>query len=163
MALPLWLPATLELTGYNQETLDDLYRRFMRDLVRTKPTYSGLPVRPANMSLIRGKQRTFWHLISSGPDDDNREIDLVRCRHIPWIASIIENCQDPNVLMWERQQKRQRRVKLWLRELDYVIILGKRPAHYDLITAFVITYDHSRRKLQREYDQWVKSQKPPTI
>jgi len=47
---------------------------------------------------------------------------------------------------------------LWLVEQDYVVILAERSGYYLLKTAFLVTKDHKREELERD---WQASQ-PPT-
>lgn len=161
MCRPDWLPDIFEISAFNDEVLERLHQRFLRDFVRSCPLLNGLRVKPANMGLLKGMPRTFWHIVSTGPDDNDREIDFDRCRRVPWIRPIIEHCTEESVLCWETVQKRSTRVKLWLCNYGYAVILGRGLKHYGLITAFVVRYDHEREGLRREYERWAKSQKPP--
>lgn len=43
------------------------------------------------------------------------------------------------------------RIHIWLRE-SYLVVLGKRRRHYQLITAFCIDREHTKRKNRKERD-----------
>ena len=46
-------------------------------------------------------------------------------------------------------------------EPDYFIIIDVRAGYKLLWTAFVIEYPHEKRKKQKEYEAWLKTQKSP--
>ncbi len=160
--LPTWLPAPLKIPSYNEELLEDLYTQFRRYFVWSKPRLTGKVVRLADPFWIRGKEKTFWHIISSGAFEQNREIDLERCRYIHWIKPIIENRGTPGVLDWEILEKRNLKTKLFLFPGDYLIVLKQTPTCYKLITAFPIIYGSYREKILRQYKKCAENQKPPT-
>jgi hypothetical protein len=159
---PDWLPDPLTIERYNSEVLEDVYRRFCRDLVRNCCRYGGVSVFIANRDLLKGKERTFWHLISTGESDLDREIDLDRCRHLNWIRPIIENSADSRVLKWTVIQRRTERTKLWLREAGFLIILDRGRNSYRIVTGYPITSTKTKMKLVREYEAAAKNQKPPS-
>lgn len=160
--LPNWLPPLFEVPSYNQEILGGLYTKFKRDFVWSQPRLNGVVVRLADPHLIREKEGTFWHIISSGDSEETREIELERCRSISWIKPIIENCGSSGVLCWEILEGRKLKTKLFLYPGDYLVVLKRSPNCFKLITAFPIIYSSYREKVLRQYAKCTGNQKPPT-
>ena len=160
--LPIWLPPPLEVPSYNEEMFEGLYTKFKRDFVWSQPRLKGCVVRLADPFLIRGKERTFWHIISTGDSEQTREIDLKRCRNINWVKPIIENCGSSGVLDWEILEGRNLKTKLLLYPGDYLIVLKRSSTCFKLITALPILYGSYREKVLRQYAKCYRNQKPPT-
>ena len=103
-----------------------------------------------------GKEAGFWHCVSSGPDEQNRTPDIRRCERISWIRAIIENYKDALIRTWKRKKKSDLRVYIWFNE-NYLVVLGERRKHVQLITAFCTNRSHTIRKLKREYERSINS------
>lgn len=160
--LPIWLPPPLEVPSYSPDILEELYTKFRRDFVWSQPRLNNNVVRLVDPYLIRGKERTFWHIISSGDSEQTREISLDRCRFISWMRPIIENSESSDVLHWDILEDRKLKTKLFLYPGDYLIVLKKLPTCFKLITAFPVVYRSSREKILRQYEKCSGNQKPPT-
>ena len=96
--------------------------------------------------------------MSEGEDEENRTPDLERCARIPWIAWVIQNADNPEVVRWwenERSTGRglKTRVPLWFVEQNYAVILEKRENYYLLITTYCLDV---RRigKFEKEWKAW---------
>ena len=102
---------------------------------------------------VDGKHFSFWHLISTGNDEENRTPDLRRCERISWIGWIISNIDtDPEITWWQNARGRNTHIVI-LHELEaYAVILAERNNYYMLKTAYTVT---PRRvaNLIRERDQ----------
>ena len=99
-----------------------------------------------------------------GEDEQNREPDLRRCERMPWAKPTIENCDLCNLKIWNQKRGNADRICIWLEVLDepdYIIIIDVRANYKLLWTAFVIEYPHEKRKKQKEYEAWLKTQKSP--
>lgn len=162
VSAPEWLPQPIDMASYSAENLETVYQRFCRDFLRSRCVFCDKPVLIASSHIVRMKEQTFWHIVSEGGTEDDRLVSLERCRRINWIRPILENCQDDNIWRWVDIKNRSTRVKLWLRDPSFLVILDEGKTQYRLVTAYPVTREHTRTKLQREYEAFLKSQKPPT-
>lgn len=81
----------LEDFGHNwDEYFEAIYKIFCRDFVVSKPNFEGKRFALKKHPMIKGKEATFWHIISEGRLEDNRLPDLRRCERIGWPRPIIE-------------------------------------------------------------------------
>ncbi len=97
-------------------------------------------------------------MISEGGDESNRTLDSDWCERIAWAKAIIENADDPRVLVWENTRGSERRICLWLEEREYVVILADRRGYLLPWTAYTVTQPHRKRKFRKEYEEWMRSQ-----
>ncbi len=158
---PDWLPSLIELDEYGGDTtayLDALYERFAEDFVQSKPCFRGQRLSLKRHPLSEGREATFWHMISEGGDESNRTLDSDWCERIAWAKAIIENADDPRVLVWENTRGSERRICLWLEEREYVVILADRRGYLLPWTAYTVTQPHRKRKFRKEYEEWMRSQ-----
>ena len=158
---PDWLPSLIKLEAHGGDKaayLDALYEWFAVDFVQSKPSFRGQQLSLKRHPLSEGREATFWHMISQGSDESNRTLDNDRCERIAWVKAIIENADDPRVLVWENKRRLERRVCLWLEEQEYVVILADRRGYLLPWTAYTVTQPHRKRKFRKEYDEWMRSQ-----
>ncbi|MCX5991110.1 MAG: hypothetical protein NTZ04_02075 [Chloroflexi bacterium] len=168
---PDWLPPPLRYSDFNgdwDQFLAAVYKIFERDFKLSRPDYGGYPV-AYDSKLEDGKEAAYWHVVSrDDPTTKDRELNLRRCERVAWVNPIIEHSTDKAVSMWKIEQKRpnrgrQVRVKLWLEDQDYIVILTERPRGAVLVTAFCTDFESERRKLRKERDDYLKTkQKPPS-
>jgi hypothetical protein len=138
--------------------LDALYERFVVDFVQSKPCFRKHQLSLKRHPLSEGREATFWHMIAEGRDESNRTLDSDRCERISWVRAVIENANDPRVLVWENTRGKERRICLWLEEQEYVVILADRRGYLLPWTAYTVTQPHRKRKFRKEYEQWVRPQ-----
>ncbi len=156
---PEWLPDLVLFSDSGGEWttyLENVYQVFYRDFVAGRPSFQGRDLALKRYPLSRGKEATFWHLVSSGPVEDDRLPDLRRLERIGWPRAIIEHWSDPEVLSWENKRQGERRVCLWLESALYLVVLAKRSRYTLLWTAYPVTREHQQRKLRREYERFHK-------
>lgn len=91
----------------DEEFLDALYEYFKQDFVLSKPIYKDSPIRLKRFPLRNNREATFYHITTTGKDEDNREIDIPRAERIRWIKPIIE-ANDRILLVWENVRKRKK-------------------------------------------------------
>jgi hypothetical protein len=157
---PDWLPALILVQDYGgrwDKYVEVLYEFFEEDFVRNRPTFEGKLLGLKRQPHIEGKDATFWHLISEGKSEENRNPDLRRCERIRWPKAIIANSNEDCVKVWRNTRKRETRVCLWLENQEYIVILAKRRGYYLLWTAYPVTREHRKRKLRKEYEEYAKS------
>jgi hypothetical protein len=155
-----WLPALVELRGSEgdwERYVELLYGFFRADFIDSVPGYPGKRWAMKRHPEHRGKEATFWHIISEGPDEAERLPDLRRCERIRWPRAIIDRCRTGPVLAWAQQRGSDQRIVLALPDFSYVVVLADRGEYVLLWTAFPVEREHRRRKLEREYRDWSRA------
>jgi len=152
-----WLPPLVLFEDYGGDWdryLDVLYRFFKKDFIESAPTFKGLKLVLKRHPIEKGKEATFWHLISEGRSEEDRLPDLRRCERIRWPRPIIEHHHEPVIKYWETKRKGEKRICLWFEEVEYLVILAKRRGYLILWTAYLVTRTHSKMKLRKEYEAY---------
>jgi hypothetical protein len=159
--MPGWLPALVLFQDYGGDWdryVKVLYRYFKQDFVDSQPFFRGKHLALKRHPMEQGKEATFWHLISEGSKkEDERLPDLRRCERIRWPRPVIEHADDPPIKVWENQRKRETRILIWLEAAEYLVILAARRGYTLFWTAYPVTQPHRKRKLQKEYEAWIKA------
>lgn len=141
--------------------LDAIYKCFCDDFIKQKVEYEGTKISLKKHPLLNGKEATFWHLISSGETETNRLPDLRRCERIKWSKAIIDNNGNNSIRIWENIRKGKNRVCLCFGDWEYVVILDKRKGYILLWTAYLITQRHTKLRMKKEYEKYIKSKNRP--
>ena len=159
-----WLPKLIEYnpnTGSIDEYIEGIYQIFVEEFINQGIYFQGEKLGLKRLPLRNGKETTFYHIVSEREDENNRSLDLNRCARIKWPKAIIES-NYVGLRIWENKRKHKKNIVIWLIEVDYVIIIRKNPNEKLLWTAYPITHDHTRRKMQKEYEEYVNNmQKSP--
>ena len=104
-----------------------------------------------------GKEATFWHMTSEGIDEESRIPDIRRCERIRWPKPVVEHADHPKMKYWVSVKRNENRIHIWLEDEDYVVVLADRRGFLLPWTAFLITREHTRSKLRKEYDTYWKT------
>jgi hypothetical protein len=163
--LPEWLPQVIPLEDFKgnvEKYLDHLYEIFLDDFVRNRANLLGVRVAIKKRPVEKGKEATFWHLLSSGKIEADRLPDLRRWERIAWPKSIIDHVLDSEVKAWQNLRKGEQRICLWLEAAEYLVVLADRGGYVILWTAYQVTREHQKRKLQKEYLAAKKLIPPPS-
>lgn len=168
-ALPDWLPDLIPFDWNAIEaTIERAYGIFVRDFFDPK---TSLSFRGRRLAIKRhpefdGKSATFWHLVTAGDDEASRAPDRERLERIAWPRAMIIEAESGSsrVRLWKNQRKRRghARSARWviaLPDFSYVVVLDDRGNYVLLWTAYTVREEHHGRKLRREHDAWVASQK----
>lgn len=163
---PSWLPSPLDFaadySGNWDGFLEDAYTVFEGDFITNVTRYRSKKVILSDRfpDLGDGKHGSFWHVISTGDgkSESTKVPDIKRAQVVGWIKPVLENCPDSELLEWEEirsngRRRNDKRVIIWYKSLDFVIILRKLDYVYVLITAHTVDYGSTRRKLQAAYDK----------
>jgi len=159
---PSWLPPVVDCNGVWREVVAALYAIFMRDFTNGRPSFRGRPIwwdrrRDPGDSYEIG----FWHLISR--DDlqtGDRLPDFRRAERLPWCRPVLDHEADQAVLVWNADRGGgDVRTYLWLRDLDYVVVLQRRALRNRgvgrsvmfLVTAYHVDGDRTRKQLEGSY------------
>jgi hypothetical protein len=167
----LKLPDMLLLQEYGGDYssyIEAVYKVFIQDFVTKKTKFRGEELRLKWNPILQDKAYTFYHMTHEGADEQNRLPDLRRCERMPWANPTIENCDIWSLKIWPQVRAgkggTRNRLCIWLEledEADYIIIIDVRDSYKLLWTAFVPEYPHEKRKKQKEYEAWLKTQKSP--
>jgi len=153
-----WIPALIKLADYGGDWgkyLDAVYQFFKKDFVDSQPKFQGEQLSLKRHPIIEGKEATFWHMISEGKYEPDRLPDLRRCERIRWPRPIIESQeQEPRLKIWENTRDGEIRICIWLSfdTEDYLVVLAKRTGYLLFWTAYPLTRENTKRKLQKEYE-----------
>lgn len=157
---PDWLPALVlfeEFKGNWDSYLETIYTYFRQDFMDSHPVFQGRRLGLKRHPVTHGKEATFWHMISEGKVEKDRVPDFRRCERIRWPKPVIEHEKDPKVKYWVSVKRNENRIHIWLETEDYVVVLADRRGYLLLWTAFLITREHTRQKLRREYNAYWKN------
>lgn len=155
-----WLPELVELRacGGNWQAYEEaLYACFRADFIDTIPSYPDRRWAMKRHPEYKGKEATFWHIISEGDDEAARLPDLRRCERIKWPRCIIDACRSQRIRLWEQRRGSEKRIAIATPDFGYLVVLADRGSYVLLWTAFVVEREHQRRKLEREYRAWKKA------
>jgi hypothetical protein len=157
--LPVWLPPLVCLKDYQgdwKRYIEAIYQYFIADFVKAKAHFNSRAIGLKRYPLLDGKEATFWHMTSIGKIETERTPDLRRCERIRWPRPVFEHNTEKEIKCWPNQRKNENRIVFWLFEQDYVVILAERNGYLILWTSYMVVYDHQRRKLQQEYEVFLK-------
>lgn len=155
-----WLPDLVLFEDFNgdwERYLNELYKYFSQDFISNKPKYKGIKLALKKHPMELGKEATFWHIISTGKNEDDRIPDIRRCERIRWPSPIIDHDTDDNLKVWQNRRNSDTRICLWLENEEYLVILSERKGYLLLWTAYMVTRSHQKRKLQKEYTDYINA------
>lgn len=157
---PNWLPDLLLLDDYKGDWgryVEAVYECFKRDFVLERPVFRGSSLAVKRHPQIDGKEATFWHIVSEGLVEEERTPDLRRCERVRWPRAIIEHCDESCIKTWENTRRNERRILLWLEDSEYLVVLADRKDYVLFWTSYAVTQGHTKRKLQTEYEAWLRN------
>ena len=143
--------------------IDFLYQIFLSHVVNGKLKFRGKRIRCQYRPETYGKHFGFWHLMQEGKIEDDRTIDLNRCKRIRWISYVIENAYtDKRIRVFPQDRNKNKSWVLWLHNEKYAVILWERRDYYLLKTAFMVK-SHKEREFERDWNKYlcIKRQRPP--
>lgn len=153
------LPELITLESENGDAeayIEKVYNIFLDEVVKSKLRFLGLPVRCQYRPESRGKHFGFWHLISEGKDEDDRDINFRRCERIKWVSYLIRNANSEGIYCWENKRKSNIHIVIWCPEERFIVVLAKRHDYFLLKTAYV----HNERKT-KAFDSERRRSKDP--
>lgn len=159
------LPSRLEWNMFHgdfDQYENALYAIFKRDFLNCRPSYLGKPVDVIHERYYKDKERSFWHIVTSGEEDFSRSFDSDRCGSIPWVKALIEEADSCNEyktwIKWHDKTKKDR-YYIWCSKVNYIVILEERNEYFKLITAYnVLPYKIER--YQKDYDTYKRTKTP---
>jgi hypothetical protein len=158
-----WLPDLLELKDCNGDWnayLEAIYAVFRVDFINSIPKFNGLPVRHRRHPLVRNKEATFWHIIAEGNIEEERTPDLRRCERIRWPKPVIEQARIRGIKIWKNKRGSQTCICLWVEAAEYLVVLAERDTYVLFLTAYCVSREHTKQKLEKEYRAYKASAAP---
>lgn len=161
---PDWLEPLVQLEDFNGDAeayIAHLFSIFTRDFITTAPTFRGKRILHDKTD-DAGKPQAFTHITTEeNLQTKQRELCLRRCERIAWIKAVVENADDPRVLVWEKEQKtsqrRATRTFLFLENEDFLVILQEIKWGHFLITAIYVDNPNQKRKHRKAYEAYKKA------
>ncbi|MHA1395676.1 MAG: hypothetical protein ACTSRZ_19410 [Promethearchaeota archaeon] len=157
-----WLPELVLFSSYNGNWdvyVEVLYNYYSNDFIKSKPYFRGERLRVKRHPQYQGKDATFWHLIQE-ENNNSRIPNIQRCERIRWPKPIIENCDVPEIKIWENKRRGEKRICIWLEERNYLVVLAKRRNYILFWTAYPVDREHTKRKLTKEYKRYLRRLAP---
>lgn len=171
--LPAWLPPIVPFHGDWTPFIKALHALFSIDFKSGMLRFRGRPVWHNGRVLPDdpyGFEEGFWHLVTRDEwvyspakrcKEKQRLPDIERARHLPWGKPTIEHETEPELLVWdfedELKQGKVVRTYLWLKELDYAVILERQAREkgdvFMLITTFLVDVPAKRVDLESRYQR----------
>lgn len=154
---PDWLPPLVLFSDYDGDWnryLEAIYTWFKQDFIDNKPLFQGRRLGLKRHPMAYGKEATFWHMTSEGMEEESRTPDFRRCERIRWPKPVIEHSESLEVKYWISVKRNENRIHIWLEAEDYIVVLADRNGFLLPWTAFLITRDHTRKKLRKEYEAY---------
>jgi len=160
MSEPLdWLPNLVLFEAHEGDWakyIEAIYTVFRKDFVLSRPKFQGRPLNLKRHPISEGREATFWHFISEGATEADRIPDLRRCERIAWPRPIIEAVEaGQRVRCWPNIRSREQRFVLAVEDFSYVVVLADRGNFLLPWTAYCVEREHQRRKLEKEYLEWI--------
>lgn len=158
--VPLNFP-NLELLqnyGGNFETyFNAIYNIFESHFIKNKTLFQGIHVTAQKHPEVDGIHRTFYHITHEGEDEANRSPDLDRMERIRFPNFMISNCPNVELLIWKNQRGRDTRVLIFNEIEGYLVVMTERKGFNLFWTAYYIQQSHSKKKLLKEYNAYIKA------
>ena len=161
---PAWLPPLVTMESHGGQWgsyVAAVYAVFKAGFIDSTPYLRGRRIGLRREPKYQNREWAFWHVIQEGNVEEGRTPDLRRCERIGWIRAIIDHAHDPRVKTWNNKRGNDSGLLLWLEDQDFLVVLGLRGQGYALlVTAFPTDREHTRQKLQKEYEQAQKQAGP---
>jgi len=155
------IPPIIELDSYNgnyAEYENAIYNAYQSSFEDHRFFWNEKPIVQKKYPLLKGKPATFWHIISSGSEEENRLPDLRRYERVTWPGYFLGYCKDncDKLLVWKNKRNNKTRILLWCQPIDYLVVLEEHPTYCIFWTAYPIIYSHTKEKLKKEYYNYIK-------
>lgn len=152
----LLLPDKVVRSDFNNdaEFVEACYLFFWADFVKDCPQFRNTRMGLKRIPIRGGKEATFYHMTTTGEDEDNRTLEVDRSERIRWARPLIENEVHADLRVWVERKNGENRIHIWHYTEDYVVVVSERKGFYIPWTAFCVNYKNYRMKLER---RWIRS------
>ena len=133
-----------------------VYQLYLKTFSEKQFYYNGKPIHEKLQPKVSGMSCTFWHIVSSGADEEHKLPDFNRYETVAWPGFILEYCLSncSSVLQWKNTRSTTKRIAkrvlLFCPEIDYLVVLEEREDYYLFWTAYPVNHEHVRNKLMKE-------------
>ena len=129
--------------GSLSEYVEQLYWQYRAMVDHAGIRIWGKPLAVSDAAAADGRDRLFWHLITSGTSEggeEARRLDLTRCAHLSRVWDLLERCAagDPRVRYWRQVDWFGLHVRVAARDWSMVAVLLERPNSLVLRTAYPV-------------------------
>lgn len=146
-----------EFSGDFSSYFNAVYKIYSDDFLKGNPKYQGQKVTAPRYPEVDGLSRTFYHITHEGADESNRLPDMRRMERIRFPKFKINKLPHTELLVWEKNIKRDIRIHILNKKEKYLLVLNKRNGYVMLWTAFYIEQNHTMRKKIKEYEAYIKA------
>lgn len=157
---PLTFPALVYLNDYNgnfDDYFQAVYAVFEHHFIRSQPLFNGVRVSAQKFPLVDNIHRTFYHITHEGEHENNRSPDFRRMERIRYPKFLIRSFPHDHILVWKNQRGRDTRILIFNETEGYLTVLTERKGFNLFWTAYYIDQNHSKRKLKKEYEVYIKA------
>ncbi len=134
-----------------------VYNIFESHFIKNKTLFQGIHVTAQKHPEVDGIHRTFYHITHEGEDEDNRTPDFDRMERIRFPNFMMNSCPNDELLIWKNQRGRDTRVLIFNETEGYLVVMTERKGFNLFWTAYYIQQNHSKKKLLKEYDAYIKT------
>jgi hypothetical protein len=152
-----WLPALITFAEYDGDWdryLDAIYAKFREDFCNGPLEFICREVRLKKHPVAYNKEATFWHFVSQGKEENDRDIDFRRAERIAWPLAFMNNANDPSMRIWTEVRNNRSNIHIWNEQASYLVVLSDRVNYILPWTAYPVDYDHQKQKLNRRWQQY---------
>ena len=136
--------------------LEHIYQVYLTSIAYGGLKFNGLPIKCQFRPETFGKHYAFWHMMQEGKIEDDRTIDLERCRRVSWISWVINNahCDERIRVFPQERNGTQQSWVLWLYEENYAVILWERKQGYFLLKTAFIVKSYKYKEFERDWQKY---------
>lgn len=156
----LKMPNLIYLADYNNDFsafFEAAYEIFTNAFI-LRPTYfNGVRVGLKKHPMVDDKECTFYHVTHCGDIEKERTPDIRRIERIRYPSFIIHNNNHSSIKVWQNRRGKDERILLFHEDENYLVVLCKRKGFLLFWTAYLIETNHTKRKLLKEYETYIKA------
>lgn len=124
------------------------------------------PVRGESVKLRRephpanaAREFTYWHMVTDGPDELTRVLDLPRLVRMPWAKPLLDHHKHETVKRWWNFRAGRRHFCLWHPPVNYLLVIKER---YDGLFLTTTYCPEPKRRLDFHME-WAQAKKAGRI
>ena len=156
-ATDAWLPGLVRLDDYHgdrERYIEVVCLGLHADFIAPRPRIAGRRWAVKRHPLVKGREATFWHLVTEGRDENERLPDPRRCERIRWPRAMIDALGTDRIVAWADRRRRECRVVIALPDFSYAVVLADRGDYIMLWTADTIDEGYRRKQMKAEWRRW---------
>jgi len=148
--------------GCYEKYIDKIYDIYINEVVNGYPklNFLGSELRHTFNPKSFGKGFGFWHCVSEEGEtdaEDDRIIDLERCKRISWVRYAILNIQEDGqgeVIWWRVKRGQKQRIVLFITSENYAVVLEDRNQYVLLWTTYLVKSNRARKFYKEHREYW---------